>query len=107
MRKRGQAWPVGVPVEEGSFRKDQILQEEYELPLIGTSRASGQRGSERDVVRKRRRSHAGAIKRGSGKRQGDERHVEPISYPLVLSLHRQHRQLALAAPGNYPILQGD
>jgi hypothetical protein len=61
MRTRGQTWPVGWPVGEGSSLKDQILQEEYELPLIGTSRASGQRGSERDVVRKRRRSHAGAM----------------------------------------------
>jgi hypothetical protein len=61
MRTRGQTWTVGRPVGEGSSLKDQILREEYELPLIGTSRASEQRGSERDVVRKRRRSHAGAM----------------------------------------------
>ena len=61
MRTRCQTWPVGVPVEEGLSLKDQILQEEYELPLIETSRASGQRGSGPDVVRKKRRSHAGAM----------------------------------------------
>jgi hypothetical protein len=45
MRMRVQTWHVGGPVEEVSFLKDQIPQGEYELPLIGTSRASGQRGS--------------------------------------------------------------
>jgi len=61
MRTRFQAWHVGGPVEEGLFLKGPIPQGECELPLIGTSRASGQRGSERDVVRKRRHSHAGAM----------------------------------------------
>ena len=61
MRTRVQTWRVGGPVEEGSFLKDQIPQGEYELPLIGTSRGSGQKGSEWDVVRKRRHSHAGAM----------------------------------------------
>lgn len=67
MKTRGQTWPVGWPVGEGSSLKDQILQEECELPPIGTSRAGGQRGSGRDVVRKRRRSHAGALDNMSGK----------------------------------------
>ena len=61
MRTRVQTWHVGGPVEGESFLKDQIPQGEYELPLIGTSRANGQRGSEWDVVRKRRHSHAGAM----------------------------------------------
>ena len=61
MKTRRQAWPVGGAAGEESSLKDQILQEEYELPMIGTSRVNGQRGSERDVVRKRRRSHAGAM----------------------------------------------
>lgn len=40
---------------------DQIPQGEYGWPLIGTSRASVQKGSEWDVVRRIRHSHAGAI----------------------------------------------
>ena len=60
MRTRGQAWLVGGSVGEGSSLTDQILQEEYELPRIVTSRADEKRGSEQDVVRKRHRSHAGA-----------------------------------------------
>ena len=102
---RGQTWPVGGPVGEGLSLRDQILREEYESPLIGTSRVSGKRGSERDVVRKRRRSHAGATgQHVSGKCRGDEWHAEPVSYPLFLSLHRQS---VPAVPGNCPILQGD
>jgi hypothetical protein len=61
MRMRVQTWHVGGPVEEGSFLKDQIPQGEYELPLIGTSRESGPRGSEWDEERKRRHSHADAM----------------------------------------------
>ena len=61
MRTRAQAWHVGGPVEEESFLKDPIPQGEYELPLIGTSRVSGQRGSEWDAVKKRRHSHACAV----------------------------------------------
>jgi len=52
---------VGGVVEEGLFLKDHILQGEYELPVIETNRASGQRGSEWDAVRKRRHSHADAV----------------------------------------------
>jgi len=61
MRTRVRTWHVGWPAEEGLCPKDRILQEEYGLLLIGTSRASGQRGSEWGVVRKRRRFHAGAM----------------------------------------------
>lgn len=61
MRRRVQTWHVGGPVEEGSFLRDQILQGEYGLPLIRTSRANGRRGSEWDVVKRRRHSHAGAM----------------------------------------------
>jgi hypothetical protein len=61
MRMPVRTWHVGGPVEEGSFLKDQIPQGEYGLPLIGTSRASGQKGSEWDVVKTRRHSHAGAM----------------------------------------------
>jgi hypothetical protein len=61
MRRRVQTWRVGGPVEGGSSLKDLIPQGEYGLPLIGTSRASGQRGSEWDVARKKHRSHAGAM----------------------------------------------
>ncbi len=60
MRMHVRTWHVGWPVEEGLYPKDQILQEEYEFPVIGTSRANGQRGSEWGVVRKRRCFHAGA-----------------------------------------------
>jgi hypothetical protein len=61
MRTRVRTWHVGGAVEEGSSLKDQIRQGEYGLPLIGTSRASGQRGSGWDVVKKIRHSRAGAM----------------------------------------------
>ena len=82
MKTHRQAWPVGGAAGEESSLKDQILQEEYELPMIGTSRVNGQRGSERDVVRKRRRSHAGAMgQHVSGPRRGDE--CMPHRFPIL------------------------
>jgi hypothetical protein len=84
MRTRGQAWPVRGAAGEGSSLKDQILQEEYELPLIGISRVSGQRGSERDVARKGRHFHAGAMgQHVCRKRQGDE--CMPNRFPILFS----------------------
>ncbi len=75
MRKRGQTWPVGRPVEEGSTPRDRIPPGGCELQPIGTSRAVGQRGSGWDVVRKTHcRSHDGAMGRSrSGKSKARRR----------------------------------